>query len=193
MASTFEYRLGDDDRLYYKGKSNQYEPIETVFLNGITAAEAMARDDPALGFELYIRQLERIEYHDLEAFSHAESEYEDIMATISPIPDEVLAGSDIDGYDRKRKKAMVRIYKRTDGGMTATSLSLDLSDRDGLNAIAQLFGETIHDDETGMDIRARRFLKYSSEFKRNPATEVRQAYDKALATKYGGNWYVPTR
>jgi hypothetical protein len=188
MESSFEYSLGDENKLYFKN-----EAIDTVFINGIAEGERLVQQNPDFEFELRRRKLELAEYYDLVKFASINDpngDFEDIMITISTIPDEVLLGTRINGYNRARRKTLVRVYEKIEGGVRATSLSLDLSDRDGLREIARLFNEDIRDDETSEEILARRFLAYSKNLKHSPAKTVRRVYDEVLEQKYGGNWYA---
>ncbi len=112
---------------------------------------------------------------------------------MSPIPDAVLSGVTFNGYDKERKKTLVRIFRRTDVGVEATSLSLDLSDREGLNAIAGRFGRRIDENASSEDILAMRLWGYEDELGTGVSKVVRSLYDTELAGKFGGDWYAGRR
>lgn len=186
MRNRFEYNLGEDGELWFQG-----EPIKHVFDDGIAVAEELAQKNPQFVTELVRRHLERQEYDAMCELARGREGSPDILVIESPIPDAVLKGVHLNAYDRKRKKTLVRVFCRTANGIEATSLSLDRSDRDGLNAIAELFGGTIDADATSEDILAMRFWGYADDYKDGDVVKsVCSAYDKALSKKLGGEWYA---
>lgn len=185
MRNTFEYTLGEDGELWFQG-----EAIGRVFDDGIRVAEELTRTDTRFMTELVRRHLERQEYDEMRRLAMGSDDDPDVLVIMSPIPDAVLEGLQLNAYDIERKKTLVRIFHRTDNGIEATSLSLDLSDRDGLCAIAGQFGESIPADASSEDILAMRFWGNSSERGGDTVKMVRNTYDEALARKWGGRWYA---
>jgi len=185
MRNTFDYEMRSDGELWFQG-----EPLGHIFDDGIAVAEELARENPQFTTELIRRHLERQEYNDMRKLALGGDDDPDLLVVLSPIPDEVLEGFRLNAYDTKRKKTLVRIFQKTDFGIEATSLSVDLSDRDGLNAIAQLFGKTIAPEATSEDILAMRFLGYAEEYGEDAVKTLRTAYDTALSEKFSGEWYA---
>lgn len=185
MRNTFEYEMRADGELWFQG-----EPLSKIFDKGIEVAEALVLENPQFTTELIRRRLERQEYDAMRELALGSEGDPDLLLVLSPIPDAVLAGLQLNAYDLERKKTLARIFRRTETGIEATSLSLDLSDRDGLGAIAARFGKTIGPDATSEDILAMRFVAYGDELSGRPVTAIRSLYDEALADKYGGEWYA---
>lgn len=188
MRNTFSYQLGDDGELWFQGES-----LGDIFDRSIAVAEELTMTQPQFLTELIRRRIERQEYDDQCRLAEAGEGSPDTLVVLSPIPDAALRGVELNAYDLERKKTLVRIYERTEQGIEATSLSLDLSDRDGLQAIATRFGGKIPEDADSEDILAMRFWAYRDELIESPVDAARKAYDTALARLYGGNWYAGRR
>ncbi|HET8689965.1 MAG TPA: hypothetical protein VFL81_00830 [Candidatus Saccharimonadales bacterium] len=186
MYNQFEYRRGPDGELYFEGQA-----IGEVFETGVRIAEALTAENPQFYVELVRRHLEYDEYLSMKAIAYSEGDRPAIMVKISPIPDAVVQGLvDLNAYDRERKKTLVRVFERTEEGLRATSVSLDRSDRDGLRAVAELFGETISDDDSSEDILFKSMYAEPWQFADDVELPrlVRRTYDKVLEDKYGGRW-----
>jgi ribosomal protein S27AE len=188
MRNTFEYALREDGELWFQG-----EPLSPIFDRGITVAEELTRTSPQFATELVRRRLERQEYDEVRKLALGGDEDPEVLLVMSPIPDAALAGTSFNAYDLDRKKTLVRVFQRTSNGVSATSLSLDLSDRDGLNSVASLFGKTIPPEAGSEDILAMRFWGYEDEFETSTVNTVRSVYDAALSEKFGGEWYAGRR
>lgn len=186
MRNSFEYQLGTDGELYFDD-----QPLEPFFKRGIQAADNLAADNPDFVVEQVRRHLEYDEF--LFARQLAAGDGPDVMLTISPIPDAVVAGHvQLDAYDRDRLKTLVRITEKTTSGARITSISLDRSDRDGLAALAAKFGMTIEADDSSEDILFKRGLAYRQQLELDTTDiprAIRQVYDQTLAAKLGGDWF----
>jgi hypothetical protein len=184
MRNTFEYTYENGD-LWFQGQN-----ISDILTTTIEINERVVLRNPN-----FITELERnyIEYDEYGAELHLATggpEDPDILAVMTPIPDAVVAGIDLGAYDKKRMKMLVRIYTRTPNGLEATSLSLDRSDRAGMQAIARRFGKEIPDDASSEDILAMRFWGWSDEFEEDAPTDIRKIYDSELRKQFGGEWYA---
>ena len=186
MQNTFSYDMGSDGELWFQGQA--FGPILD---KSVAQASSIASRYPKFRVELIRRQIERQEYDEQRRLALGSENDPDTLVVLSPLPDAVIGGADLGAYDLERKVTMVRIYKRTANGIEATSLSLDKSDRNGLNAIAEIFGQSIADNESSEEILARRFWANQQDFHgRSVSQVVRQAYDQSLASRYGGVWYA---
>lgn len=185
MRNIFEYEVGDDGELWFQG-----EPLGKTFDKGIEVAEELTMANPQFTTELIRRRLERQEYDDMRKLAFGSDDDPDLLVVLSPIPDAVLNGLQLNAYDTERKKTLARIFRRTEAGIEATSLSLDLSDRDGLKAIVQCFGKTIDPNASSEDILAMRLWGYEDELESHPSKAIRSLYDGELSRKFGGEWYA---
>lgn len=184
MANTFEYQLGSDGELYFQGQS-----LKEVFETGLMIAKELVKNQPQFSVELLRRYIELDEYGAMTTLARATGEAPDVLVVLSPIPDAVVNGVELGAYDLSRRKTMARVFERTDDGIRATSVSLDRTDRDGLQAIAAMFGETLREDEGSEDILRHRLWGWRDELSSAPFRSVRETYDAVLTRKYGGRWF----
>ncbi|HET6622665.1 MAG TPA: hypothetical protein VFG56_01895 [Candidatus Saccharimonadales bacterium] len=182
MRNRFDYDLRPDGELYFEGQS-----LDEVFKTGVEVAEHLTKEQPEFYVEMVRRHLEYDEYQWMKRLAAGRDDEPDLLVVVSPIPDAVVSGEvDLNAYDRERKKTLVRVFERTEQGLSATSLSLDLSDRDGLREIAETLGDTISDDDSSEDILAKRLLGERRSFgDRSVARTLRRIYDQVLEDKYG--------
>lgn len=185
MENSFEYELQADGDLWFQGQS-----LRGIFDRSIAVAEEIVRYQPTFATELVRRRIERGEYNDECLLALGGEDDADVLAVLSTPPDTVDQGIDLGAYDKERKKTLVRIHMRTAKGVRSTSLSLDRSDHKGLQAIANLFGQSIADDATSEDILAMRLCGYSKNMAERPQQLIRRTYDESLAHQYGGQWYA---
>ena len=183
MNNPFEFELGEDGELYFQGQT-----LNSVLDKSIVVMEEVVKTNPQFITELIRNRIERQEGDEVSKLASGGETDPDVLVVASPIPDAVLDGVDLGAYDKDRKKTLVRIWERIDGGVRSTSISLDLSDRDGLQAIARQFGQSVSDDYGSEDILAMRFWGYSSVL-HDPVKTVRRRYDEQLERKHGGEWY----
>lgn len=188
MRNVFEYEMGDDGELWFQGES-----LGRIFDDGIKVAEELTLGNPQFSTELIRRRLERQEYDEMRRLALGGEDDPDLLVVMSPIPDAVLNGLQLNAYDTERKKTLVRIFRRVESGIEATSMSLDLSDRDGLGAIARRFGKSIEPGATSEDILAMRLWGYNDEQGDDAAKTIRSSYDSILTEKFGGEWYAGRR
>lgn len=184
MDNPFEYELREGE-LWYKGRT-----IRSHLEEGIVAAENIAAQYSQFRVELLRRHIELQEYEAQVALACAAEGEPDLLIVISPIPDAVVSGVELGAYDVDRLKALVRIYVRTDVGITARSMSLDGSDLEGFRAIASRFNQTIPDGASSEDILQMRLIGWADELEDEPSVVVRREYDRQLAIQYGGEWYA---
>lgn len=185
MHNPFEFEMGGDGELHAEDGSNLGE----VLRNSVLVAEEIVRTNPQFMTELIRRRIELQEYDEQRRLALGSEGDPDVMVVLSPIPDAVLYdGVDLGAYDTARKKTLVRIFERTEEGIRSTSISLDGTDRRGLQAIAGQFGQTITDDAGSEDILAMRLWGYSSVLN-DPIKTVRRRYDEQLEQQFGGKWY----
>ena len=184
MDNPFEYTLHDDD-LWYQG-----ETIRSHLDSSVQAAREITALYPHFRVELQRRTIELDEYDSQLALAKGTDDSPTMLVVMSPIPDAVLGGIELGAYDTQRKKTMLRIYTKTRTGIRTRSVSVDLSDRDGLRAIAARFGEVIPDDATSEDILAMRLWGWADEYQDDPAVTLRRVYDDELSSCYGGEWFA---
>lgn len=184
MSNSFTYELREDGHLWYQDQS-----IGELLDAGVETARLIAQSQPHFMVEYVRRQIERQEYDEQRALA-LRSQGHDAMIVISPMPDAVGDGVDLGAYDSTRKKTLVRVYQRTEGGLKSLSLSLDRSDRQGLQAIAERFGGSIADNESSEEILAKRFYTSTHDHSDHLGAVVRSTYDEVLSKKFGGNWYA---
>jgi len=183
MHNSFEFEMRPDGELYFQDGS-----VGDVLRKSVVAAEEIVRHNPVFMTELIRRRIELQEYDEQRRLALGDEGDPDVLVVLSPLPDAVMAGADLGAYDMERKKTLVRVYERTDTGIRSTSLSLDQTDREGLQAIASQFGQTIHDDDGSEDILAKRFWGYKAVL-HDPVKTIRRRYDEQLERKFGGTWY----
>jgi hypothetical protein len=184
MRNTFDYIYENGD-LWFQGQN-----IREILERTIKINEKVVETRPQFITELIRNHIELDEYvAELQLAAGSEGD-PDVLAVMTPIPDAAVAGVDLGAYDVARMKMLVRIYKRTPGGVEATSLSLDLSDRAGMEAIARWFGQDIPADASSEDILAMRMWGWSEDFEDDVINDIRNIYDKELARQYGGTWHA---
>lgn len=184
MHNSFDFELRSDGELYFQDGS-----IGDVLRNSVLVAEELVKTNPQFTVELIRRRIELQEYDEQRKLALGGAGDPDVLVVLSPIPDAVVAGADLGAYDKKRLKTLARIYERTEDGVRSTSLSLDGTDRKGLQAVAKQFGQAIHDDDGSEDILSMRFWGYASVL-HDPAKTVRRRYDEQLERRLGGVWYA---
>lgn len=184
MRNPFEFEMRSDGELYFQDGS-----VGDVLRKSVLVAEEIVKTNPQFMTELIRRRIELQEYDDQRKLALGGEGDPDVLVVLSPIPDAVLAGVDLGAYDIGRRKTLVRVYERTGAGIRSTSMSLDRTDRRGLQAIAREFGQAIYENEGSEDILMKRFWGHSASL-RDPVTAVRRLYDEQLAHQYGGEWYA---
>ena len=159
----------------------------SVFDVGIVNAERAARKDPKLQFEVPRTYTERVE-RDL-IYAMARGEGPNTMVVESDLPHALMnATKDVGGYNVKRKQTYQRVItRRPDGKIHIVSQSLDLSDRDGLEAIYAYFGVK---PEPGELLGQRIHVDLSPEEQEVLSDKLKGIYDRKLAEKYGGEWHA---
>jgi hypothetical protein len=122
----------------------------------------------------------------------AKGELPNTMVIVSDFPAELLtATEDIGGYNVTRKQAMLRVLtRRADGNVQLYSQSLDGSDRACLEAIYDDFGMK---PDAGELLHQRIHTDLSVEAQATIIDRLTGVYDRALGTRYGGEWYAGRR
>lgn len=190
MENVFEYTL-EDNNLYFQGQS-----LRPIFEAGIRAAEEIVKTRPEFMVELTRRYREFSQLGEqIELRRNVDWQNPLVLVHISPTPDAVLKDEvNLNAYDKKRKKIMVRITEPTADGVQVTSLSLDCGDSAALRSVGDFFGVDIPDAASSEDILDMRFLAEKSQFNgERPAKVLRERYDKAMKMQYGGEWYAGRR
>lgn len=190
MENVFEYTYKNGD-FYFQGQA-----LRPIFENGIQMAEEIVRQRPEFMVELRRRYRELGQLDEqIELMKNIDWQDPLVLVHISPTPDAVLKNEvDLNAYDKKRKKIMLRITEPTVDGVKVTSMSLDGNDRVALRAVGDFFGVDIPDGATSEDILDMHFLAEKSQFNgERPAKVLRERYDKAMQMQYGGQWYAGRR
>jgi hypothetical protein len=172
MCNNFSYELQADGHLYF-----QDQQIGNILDAGLEKAREIAAHDPTFFREYLHREIERDEYDEQRRLALGGNDDPDILVVASPQVKEI-----------GKRLTMVRIYQRTEAGITATSISFDRADHDALDAIAHLFGQKLQDDETPEETLSRRLTGYSSQFGGDIRQAIARAYDAVLEAKHGGAW-----
>jgi hypothetical protein len=181
MSTSFEY-IFDGHELYGADGGS----LGRIFHDALKDAKRVAAENPNLAFEVRRRDIENDEYHDM--IKMAQGELPNTMIVVSDFPPELMgAAQDIGGYNTRRKQTMLRVISSDgDGKLTMVSRSLDRSDRQALESIygyfelapkpGELLGQRIHRD---LPAEEQAFL----------ADWLTGAYDRALSSRYGGDWH----
>jgi hypothetical protein len=166
------------------------DQMAEAYLTGIEDAKIIAQKNPNLRFELPRRVYEAEEPQDLVRMKNGE--LPNTMLVLSDFPSALMdAKSDVGGYNVTRKQAMLRLFHlKPDGTFKMVSRTLDLSDRDGLEAIyadfnmipepSELLGQRVH-------------KQLSDEEQKVLDHKLTGIYDRKLSAKYGGEWYAGRR
>ena len=176
MRTPFEYTF-DGRELYADDGSGLGEIFD----------EAIRRATYLPAYEKRRRLHEKDEYLDMLAMMRGE--LPNTMVVISDFPPELMQSkTDVGGYNASRKQTMMRIIFKTPAGtLKMYSQSLDLSDRQALEAIygtlgyeanpGELLGQRIHEEVE----------PYEQEFLIDKLMGV---YDRSMSAKYRGQWYA---
>lgn len=184
MRTPFEFTF--DGRELYAEDGGACRP---VFEDALKDAGTIADVNPNLLFELRRRQKEMEEYHDMLAM--ARGELPNTMVVISDFPPELMdVQEDVGGYNVSRKQTMLRVLTWRDGKMIMVSQSLDISDRNALEAIYRHLGVEC---EPGELLGQRIHLDASSERQEFLVDELVGVYDRSLQQQKGGEWYAGQR
>lgn len=187
MENEFEYEHHEGE-LHFQGES-----LRDILVRGIQNTEEVVRTRPDFMVELLRRHIELRQYEQqLELLNNVDWQNPLVLVHISPTPDIVLSGEvDVNAYDLKRKKIMIRVSEPTVSGLKVTSFSLDGGDRVALQAVGDFFGVDIPDSASSEDILGMHFVAEKSQFKsERPAKVLRERYDDAMMLQYGGTWYA---
>ena len=183
MRTPFAYQF-DGHELY----ADDGGALREIFDTAIRDAERINRLHPNLAFELRRRKHEKAEYEDM--IKMAKGELPNTMVVISDFPPELMdATKDVGGYNAARRQTMLRVLSWRDGQMIMQSQSLDLSDRQALEAIYTWLGKEVPQSEELLGERMHLQLDQpeQQEFLIDELTGV---YDRSLQSQFGGSWYA---
>jgi len=186
MRTTFELEFnGKDDLIGPDGRG-----LNEVSLKAVEDAEAKARKNPNLAFEVPRRRLEREEI--LLAIEMAKGNGPNTMLIESDYPFALEgATEDIGGYNSRRRQAMFRgLMRRPNGNLRLASQTLDGSNRRGLNAIQQKFGQELGPGEA---LGQRIHVDLTPEEQDAVMDEATNTYDDEVSAQYGGEWHAGRR
>ncbi|MBL8160306.1 hypothetical protein JNJ66_07680 [Candidatus Saccharibacteria bacterium] len=190
VETTIDFKLDEDGYVY----SSLGDRFVTVIENGYKAAQAEAAIHPENAFQAERARLETEEMLMVEQLARGELDGNGLMV-VSPLPDAVRDGStSLGGYNRERMRAMVRLYHVEGTTVHSTTISLDQSDYEGLQAVAAAFGGRIPDGQTSEQVLAQRFVFTATpeEAEWLPGL-VRESYDAVLTKRLGGQWFAGSR
>lgn len=189
MVNSFDYRQGERGLETLQG-----DALRPILEKGLRVAVERAANRPEWHFEIARRQLELEELDMAQAMmvELAAGQGHNALVVLSPCPDAVLRqDNSIDGYDRHRKKLMVRIIEVSGDGARITSMSLDGSNYKAMQAVVQALGDELPTGLGSEEILARRFrLALDDEDRSLVAGAIREAYDRSLSDQLGGEWYA---
>lgn len=153
-------------------------------------ARRIVKQYPQLWFEVRRRSLESEEV--TLARQMAKGELPNTMVIISDYPFELMdATEDLGGYNATRKQAMLRVLAlQTNGNVQMYSQTLDRSDREGLEAIYEVFSEK---PEAGELLGQRIHRDLSASDQETLVARLTGVYDRSMTAQYGGEWYAGRR
>jgi hypothetical protein len=173
MRNTFDYTAEQDGDLYYLG-----ENIGEVLRKGKQFARQVAMSDPTFVRTYLHTEIESQEYEAQLELASGDEQSPDLLVVISPELKEI-----------GKHLTMIRIYQRTEAGISASSISFDKSDMDCLKAVVGFFGESIQQGCSVEDILQKRTWGHSGDV---PYSDIRKyiarLHDEVLEKKYGGEW-----
>ncbi|MFO0782026.1 MAG: hypothetical protein U0524_04045 [Candidatus Saccharimonadales bacterium] len=189
MRTRFEFDF-DGQELYAQDGG----ALGGVFDDAIKSAQVIAKENPALLFELRRRVIERGEYDDMLAMARGElydenGEEVNVMVVTSDFPPELMSASeDVGGYNVDRQQTMLRIISRqVDGTISVTTQSLDRSNRRALESVHNKLGFTAEDGEL---LGQRVALRMPEEWHSQLVDNLTNTYDESLEEQYGGKWHA---
>lgn len=184
MRTPFEF-VFDGQELY----ANDGGACRPIFEDALKDAHVIAEASPNLSFELRRRKKEMEEYYDMLAM--VRGELPNTMVVVSDFPPELMdVHEDVGGYNVRRKQTMLRVLTSRDGKISMTSQSLDLSNREALEAIYQHLGVEC---ESGELLGQRIHLDASLERQEFLVDELMGVYDRSLQQQKGGMWHAGQR
>jgi len=148
-------------------------------------------------FEAIRRECEHQEALMVDAFGRGELDGT-VLVKISPVPDAVRNGTaDIDGYRRDLLRSFVRIYYRTENGVSCRLFSLDKSDRAGMAAVGDLLGistsERSSEDILGDHVLVDMGENISDEAITGLVEQTKSVYDQVLELQTGEQYHAGSR
>lgn len=182
MRTDFELVFTGNDLIGEDGRS-----ISEVADIAIEDAKKLAREDPALSFEIRRRYLEKDEIRDLVEMAKGTKPNTKIV--ISDFPPELMdASQDAGGYNVTRKQTMLRVLiRKPDGNVHMYSQSLDGSNRSALEAIYARFGLK---PEAGELLGQNIDVDIPWAEQPTLVDELTGVHDRELTALLGGEWYA---
>jgi len=175
---------------------NMRTPFEYTYYGGELYAQdgsAMGRifDDSIEGakslplYERRRREIEKGEYLDMLAMMKGDKP--NTIVVESDFPLELMdVTEDVGGYNVSRKQTMLRVLAKTpQGTLKMFSQSLDGSNRRGLEAIYEYFGQK---PAPGELLGQRIFVELDSSSQELIIDNLTNVYDRSLHAQYGGEW-----
>ncbi len=157
-----------------------------VFANAVAHARRVAKFNPGLAFEVDRQMTERGELDDMRAMVRGEKP--NTMVVTSELPHALIGETqDILGYKPRRGLGFVRVITFDGQKIKLASLSLDFSDRQGLEAIHRYFG---HEPQPGELLGQRIHRQLDPQDQDGLEHTIRLVYDNELAKRRGGQWYA---
>lgn len=189
LAEVLEGRMETEFSYNYDPQTNELyaedgESLGQIFETAIADAEKLTDANPNLVFELRRRFIEKEEYEEMLAMMQGDI---NTMVVVSDFPPELMdATSDVGGYNVRRKQTMIRIITKDDhNSLTIKSLSVDRSNRQGLEAIYRHFGIAPKEGELLGQRITQSLDEYQQEFL---ADNLTFAYDEEMKNQFGGSW-----
>ncbi len=173
MDNSFEYDMEVDGHLYHLDQS-----LGEVLDTNLEVTKIAAQTNPLYNRHFQHALIERQEYDDQRRLACATEGQEDLLVVLSPKVGEM-----------GKHLTMVRIYTKTEAGISAASISFDTSDNECLDNIAHFFGQSIPANATPEDILTMRLWGKKSDIPgEQPRTFIARLHDVVLEEKLGGVW-----
>ena len=164
------------------------QDLRQIIVDGLEDARLQAATQPDWQVEVERREIDLAEYDDIAMLAaHGQG----TIVSYWMIPDAVRdSHSDLPGYNRERLKMFTRVAQATKTGVQIRYHSYDGSNDDGIAAMDTTLGfDFIYGRSSEQVARERRYLPEHKGDIDQLDEQLRQAYDGALAKKYGGKWY----
>lgn len=181
IRTDFELKFTGYDLIGEDGRG-----MDEITKTALTDAEVMANKHPELSFEKRRRKLEREEFRELVGMANGFGP--NTMIVVSDFPAELKAAKeDVGGYSVSRKQTMLRVLSRKkDGNVHMSSINLDGSNRQALEAIYASYGI---EPEKGELLGQRIRVELDEAEQESAVDDIRKTYDASMTEQFGGEWY----
>lgn len=180
-----EFPLGFNGQDIYSRKDGTN--FGEMMRNSLEVARQQAVENPNTLFNLRRTEIENEEHQIMIDMMNGDAPNTMIVVSDMPFEIESIPSELREGYNLERKMTMLRLIMKDDitGEMTLVSHSLDLSDRDALEAIYDYLGvKAVPGELLGQRIQT----DFNQDQQLQLCSNLVSAHDNKLAEKHGGAW-----